>query len=64
MTAITPQPLELVPEQAKVSKPLFSSEADYQEFRHSYKEEITPQLERFREARRQSEEEAKQHWTL
>ena len=58
------QTLELIPGQAAVSQPLFEQEADYQEFRRSFAEEVAPQLERFREARRQSEEDAKQHWTL
>ena len=56
------EPLEAIPEQAEVSKPLFDSEQECQDFRRSYTEEIMPELERLREARRQSEEESKQHW--
>ena len=54
--------LEVIPGQAELSQPLFSSEREYQDFRKSYAEEILPALELLREARRQSEEESKQHW--
>ena len=54
--------LEVIPGQAELSQPLFNSEREYQEFRRSYSEEITPELEDLREARRQSEEQSKQHW--
>jgi hypothetical protein len=54
--------LEVIPGQRELSKPLFDSEHEYQEFRRSYAEEITPELELLREARRQSEEQSKQHW--
>jgi hypothetical protein len=54
--------LELIPGQAELPQSLFESERDYQEFRRSYTEEITPELENLREARRQSEEQSKKHW--
>ena len=54
--------LEVIPGQQDVSQPMFNSEREYQEFRRSYSEEITPELEDLREARRQSEEQSKQHW--
>jgi len=54
--------LELIPGQAELPQSLFKSERDYQEFRRSYTEEITPELENLREARRQSEEQSKKHW--
>ena len=56
------QPIEVIPGQDELSQPLFDSEDEYQKFRHSYSEEITPELENLREARRQSEEQSKQHW--
>jgi hypothetical protein len=56
------EPLEVIPEQKELSQPLFNSESEYQEFRRSYTEEVTPELELLREARRQSEEQSKQHW--
>ncbi|MDA1273625.1 MAG: hypothetical protein O2960_06180 [Verrucomicrobia bacterium] len=56
------EPLEVIPGQAELSQPLFKSEREYQEFRRSYSEEITTELEDLREARRQSEEQSKQHW--
>ena len=54
--------LEVIPGQADLAQPLFESEHQYQEFRRSYSEAITPELEDLREARRQSEEQSKQHW--
>lgn len=54
--------LEVIPQQKELSQPLFKSESEYQEFRRSYSEEIAPELEDLREARRQSEEQSKQHW--
>ena len=54
--------LEAIPGQADLSQPLFNSEREYQEFRRSYSEKIAPELEDLREARRQSEEQSKQHW--
>lgn len=54
--------LEVIPGQDELAQPLFNSEHEYQEFRRSYSEEITPGLEDLREARRQSEEQSKQHW--
>ena len=54
--------LEVIPEQKELAQPLFKSEHEYQEFRRSYTEAVTPELERLREARRQSEEQSKQHW--
>jgi hypothetical protein len=54
--------LEVIPGQAELSQPLFETEGEYQNFRQSYAEEIAPELEILREARRQSEEESKQHW--
>jgi len=56
------EPLEVIPRQQELSHPLFDSERDYQEFRRSYAEEVAPELEDLREARRQSEEQSKQHW--
>ncbi len=56
------EPLEVIPRQQELSQPLFKSESEYQEFRRSYSEEITPELEGHREARQQSEEQSKQHW--
>ena len=54
--------IEVIPGQTEHSQPLFKSEREYQEFRRSYSEAITPELEDLREARRQSEEQSKQHW--
>jgi len=54
--------LEVIPGQAELAMPLFESEHEYQEFGRSYSEQITPELEVLREARRQSEEQSKQHW--
>jgi hypothetical protein len=54
--------LELIPGQKELPQALFNSERDYQEFRRTFTEEITPELENLREARRQSEEQSKKHW--
>lgn len=54
--------LEVIPGEEELSQPLFNSEREYQEFRRTYTEEVTPELELLREARRQSEEQSKQHW--
>ena len=43
------------------SKPLFATEQAYQDFRASFQQEVKPELDRQREARRQSEEDAKRH---
>lgn len=56
------EPIEVIPRQRELSQPLFKSEGEYQEFRRSYSEAIAPELEDLREARRQSEEQSKQHW--
>ena len=42
-------------------KPLFRTEEEYQEFRQRFQEEVKPELDRQREARQQSEEDAKKH---
>ena len=54
--------LELIPDQGKKSKPLFENEKAYQEFRASYYEQIKPELDRQREARRLSEEDSRKHF--
>jgi hypothetical protein len=57
----TNEQFEIIPGQAQLSEPLFKSEREYENFRRSYAEQIAPELERLSEARRQSEEESKQH---
>lgn len=54
-----PHVLELVPNQAAISKPLFADDAAYNQFRESYIEKITPELERLRLARFKSEQESR-----
>ena len=51
--------LELVP--GVKFEPLFRTEQEYQAFRASFQAEVKPELDRLREARRQSEEDAKKH---
>jgi hypothetical protein len=43
------------------SEPLFETEQEYQDFRASFQQEVKPELDRQREARQQSEEDAKRH---
>ena len=58
---MTPQSLELVPNQQQKAKPLFKTEAAYQDFRTSFHQQVKPALDKHQEARRLSEEEAKRH---
>ena len=51
--------LELLPDEATLSHPLFSSEEAYVEFRESFMDEVIPKQEEWLEARRKSEEEAR-----
>ncbi|MBI5423234.1 MAG: hypothetical protein HZA32_04055 [Opitutae bacterium] len=55
-----PPAIELVPNQATLAKPLFPTEEAYNEFRESFMEEAIPELDRLLEARRKSEQEARQ----
>jgi hypothetical protein len=43
------------------SAPLFQTEQAYQDFRATFQKEVKAELDRQREARRQSEEDAKRH---
>ena len=58
MTANTP--LQLIPEEESKSKRLFNTNKDYQDFRISLQKAVQHDLDRQREARRQSEEQSKQ----
>ena len=42
-------------------KPFFQTEKAYQDFRARFQTKVKPELDRQREARRQSEEDAKKH---
>lgn len=55
-----PPTLELLPDQAKTATPLFSSPEDYAQFRETFMVEVIPRQEEWLEARRKSEEEARQ----
>jgi hypothetical protein len=55
-----PPVLELVPNEAAISKPLFADETEYNQFRDSYMDEVIPELDRLLEARLKSEQEARQ----
>lgn len=52
--------LEVIPNQEKVSRPLFSSQDEYDRFRETYMDAVIPELERLREARMKSELESHQ----
>lgn len=43
-------------------KPLFSTQADYEQFREDYIAAVSPQLKQWEEARRKSEEAARTRW--
>lgn len=51
--------LQLIPDEETKAQRLFSNDQEYQEFRTSLQKEVQGELERQREARRQSEEQAK-----
>lgn len=51
---------ELLPQEEELSSPLFASEASYDQFREAFIEEVAPEQEKWQEARRKSEEEARQ----
>jgi hypothetical protein len=55
-----PQTLELIPDEAQQAKPLFATEEEYEKFRQSFMDEVIPLQEKWLEARRKSEEEARQ----
>ena len=52
--------IELLPDSAEKPRPLFASDEDYARFRESFMEEVIPQQEKWTEARRRSEEKARQ----
>jgi hypothetical protein len=52
--------IELLPDDAEQPRPLFENEEDYTRFRESFMAEVIPQQEEWLEARRKSEEEARQ----
>ncbi len=55
-----PEVLELLPEHPGLASPLFATDDDYAKFREEYVETVSPELEKWMEARRKSEEEARQ----
>ncbi len=55
-----PPVIELIPNEAEVAQPLFSDEDAYNRFRESFMDEVIPELDRLLEARRKSEQEARQ----
>jgi hypothetical protein len=52
--------LELLPNEEDVARPLFDTQEEYTQFREKFMQEVIPQLEKWQEARRRSEEEARQ----
>ena len=52
-------PLQLWPEDPTLVQPLFPSDEDYTQFREKYIERVTPELEKWDELRRKSEEESR-----
>ncbi len=57
-----PHKIELIPEQDAKPEPVFTKREEYEEFCRKFVEEVGPELEKQREARQQSEAEAKQRW--
>lgn len=54
------QTIELLPDAAEKPRPLFPNPEDYARFREAFMEEVIPQQEKWTEARRRSEEKARQ----
>jgi hypothetical protein len=55
-----PPVIEILPNQARVTKPLFSTQADYNRFREAFLAKTKDDLDRLQEARRKSEQAARQ----
>jgi hypothetical protein len=51
-----PPTIEVIPNQAEQTKPLFDCEEDYALFRESFTNQAIPEVERTLEARRKSEQ--------
>lgn len=54
--------LNLIPEQEKLSNRTFQNQVEFDGFWDELMESVRPELERFAEARRSSEEDAKRRW--
>ena len=59
---MNPENIELVPEQGAKPQPVFTKPEEYDEFCRKFVEDVEPDLDKQREARQQSEVEAKQRW--
>jgi hypothetical protein len=57
-----PEKIELIPDQETKPEPVFTKPEEYDEFCRKFVEDVKPELEKQREARQQSEIEAKQRW--
>jgi hypothetical protein len=55
------EPRQLIADQATRSQPVFADEQAYQQFRLWYYQQVKPELDRQEQARRRSEERAKQY---
>jgi hypothetical protein len=59
---LDPDEIQLIPERETKPEPVFTKPEEYDEFYRKFIEEVGPDLERQREARQQSEADAKQRW--
>jgi hypothetical protein len=59
MPQFNPDRLEIIPSQDVQSELFFKTDEEYQEFCRKFLDDVRPDLERQREARQQSESEAK-----
>jgi hypothetical protein len=59
---IDPDQIKLIPEDQQKPEQVFTELEKYEEFCRKFAEEVGPDLEKQREARQQSEAEAKQRW--
>ena len=61
MTQTMTETLQLIPGKADGSRPAFSSDREYEQFRREFAEAVRPDLDRYRIARQKSEESARHH---
>ena len=55
-----PDMLELIPDEDQAATPLFATDEAYADFRESFMDDVIPRQEKWLDARRKSEEEARQ----
>jgi hypothetical protein len=57
-----PPNIEFLPDDAERRRPLFANDEEYSEFRKEFAEQVSPQQQEWLEARRRSEEKARERF--